>query len=441
MKQIEFRRWEVRSAAQSGAPLIGELFFPINAEGNEMDDASNDSANDYLSEKKNKKTVGSRITRMNSTSSFRQPLLPRFRYSTEWIESGFALGADLPLESGVKMPARGKQLFGFLADRALSPQSGSIFQSARNAGSKIMDGTEAFRNAGEMEMLSLLLPHRDAHAGGAEFYTDGVQAGSASRIPNESSSLESILYALHAEERGRANLKALIDLSSATALPGRHTAQVVVSGNEEKALTLRRYSDLIDAPLWREVFMQLARDCGIACVDTRLADTMGARALFADRADRNDGLKRFTLSARTLSPERSVSYLGIADILNREGAVPRLDLPQVWRRMVFSLLTGAEDRGEKWLFYRTDLGWRLAKTHGFSPASGAARRLTVDGRRPLASLDDAVRLAPYFAMTLADAKASDQEMRRVLSFWEDRALELGADASEAEMLSPGFEAY
>ena len=44
-------------------------------------------------------------------------------------------------------------------------------------------------------------------------------------------------------------------------------------------------------------------------------------------------------------------------------------------------------------------------------------------------------------MTLADAKASAQEMRRVLSFWEDRALELGADASEAEMLSPGFEAY
>ena len=187
--------------------------------------------------------------------------------------------------------------------------------------------------------------------------------------------------------------------------------------------------------------MRLARDCGIECVETRLADTMGARALFADRADRNEGRKRFTLSARTLSPERSVSYLGIADILNREGAAPRLDLPQVWRRMVFSLLTGAEDRGEKWLFYRTDLGWRLAKTHGFSPAPGATRMMTVDGRRPLASLDDAIRLAPYFAMTLADAKASAQEMRRVLSFWEDRALELGADAAEAEMLAPGFEAY
>ena len=44
-------------------------------------------------------------------------------------------------------------------------------------------------------------------------------------------------------------------------------------------------------------------------------------------------------------------------------------------------------------------------------------------------------------MTLADAKAGAQEMRRVLSFWEDRALELGADAAEAEMLAPGFEAY
>lgn len=441
MKQIEFRRWEVRSSASSGALLIGELFFPLNDERNEMESYSNDSDNDSLKREKNNKTIMSSRERIASSSSLNQSILPRFRYSSEWIESGFALGSDLPLENRIMMPSRGKKLFGFLADRALSPQSGSIFQSARAAGSKVMAGSEAFRNAGDMEMLSLLLPHRDAHAGGAEFYTDGVQAGSASRIPNESSSLESILYALHAEERGRATLKALIDLSSATALPGRHTAQVVVSGNDEKALTLKRYSDLIDTPLWREVFLRLARDCSIECVETRLADTMGARALFADRADRNEGRKRFTLSARTLSPERSVSYLGIADILNREGAAPRLDLPQVWRRMVFSLLTGAEDRGEKWLFYRTDLGWRLAKTHGFSPAPGATRMMTVDGRRPLASLDDAIRLAPYFAMTLADAKASAQEMRRVLSFWEDRALELGADAAEAEMLAPGFEAY
>ena len=151
MKQIEFRRWEVRSAAQSGAPLIGELFFPINAEGNEMDDASNDSENESLSEKKNKKTAGSRISRMNSTSSFRQLLLPRFRYSPEWIESGFALGADLPLESGVKMPARGKQLFGFLADRALSPQSGSIFQSARRMQEEPNSIRTAFRREAPLE--------------------------------------------------------------------------------------------------------------------------------------------------------------------------------------------------------------------------------------------------------------------------------------------------
>lgn len=36
MKQIEFRRWEVRSSASSGALLIGELFFPLNKERKEM---------------------------------------------------------------------------------------------------------------------------------------------------------------------------------------------------------------------------------------------------------------------------------------------------------------------------------------------------------------------------------------------------------------------
>ena len=433
MQKARIRRWEVRSAALPGEPIIGELFFPIDDHLNKSGTSGNDSAG--------KGSLKRSTRKISSSLHSADASLPRFRYSPEWLESGFALGSDLPLEEGVKMPLRGRKLFGFLSDRALSPQSGSIFQLAKDAGSKVMDSAEAFSNASEIEMLSLLLPHRDAHAGGAEFYTEGLQAGSISRIPNESSGLETILYALHAEERGRANLKELIHLSSATALPGRHTAQVVIAGENDKALTLRRYSDLIDAPLWREAFMRLARDCGIHCAATRLTDTMGARALFTEREDRENGAKRFTLSARTLSPERAVSYLGIADILNREGAAPALDLPQVWRRMVFALLTGAEDRGEKWLFYRTELGWRLAKTHGFSPASGAARIMTADGRRPLSSLDDAIRLAPYFAMKLADAKRAASEMRRVLSFWEDRALEIGADASEVEMLAPGFEAY
>ena len=34
------------------------------------------------------------------------------------------------------------------------------------------------------------------------------------------------------------------------------------------------------------------------------------------------------------------SYLGIADILNSDGASPAEDLPKVWRRMAFALLTG-----------------------------------------------------------------------------------------------------
>ena len=145
MKQIEFRRWEVRSSASSGALLIGELFFPLNKERNELESDSNESDNGSLKREKKKKAVRSSRERIASPSGINQPLLPRFRYSSEWIESGFALGADLPLENGIKLPSRGKKLFGFLADRALSPQSGSIFQSAQAAGSKVMDGSEAMR--------------------------------------------------------------------------------------------------------------------------------------------------------------------------------------------------------------------------------------------------------------------------------------------------------
>lgn len=370
-------------------------------------------------------------------------LLPRFRYSPEWLENGFAIGADLPLAPGVFTPLRGRRSFGFLHDRRLSDASTERFRAARREGSASLAAIAALDTAGDEEAAAVLLPHANAHAGGLEFSSPDALCGTALRLPYESTGLGGVIDALAAEGRRRSNLRTLLALTSATVLPGGRTALALVTESGESALTLRSAADLIDFPLWRRIFLDLARDCGIDCAESRLTSTAGMRALFTQRVDRTEGGKqqRLTLSGATLSPERSLSYLGIAEILNREGAAPAQDLPQVWRRMVFALLTGAEDRGAKWLFHRTQTGWRLAKAHGFSPCAGAPRPMTADGRRPLASLDDAVRLAPYFGMRLADAKLAAAGMRRALSGWEERALEQGAQMDEVELLAPGFEAF
>lgn len=408
------------------------------------------AAND--SEKKNSPSasarhsfhLSSRLSAGLNSASTSALLLPRFRYSAQWLEDGFALGADLPLTPGVQAPLRGRRSFGFLSDRRLSDASTERFRAARREGSASLAALPALDTAGDEEAAAVLLPNAAAHAGGIEFSSPDAACGTTLRLPYESTGLGSVIEALASGDRRRQTLKTLLALASATVLPGGRTSLALVTESGESALTVRSPADLIDFPLWRRLFLELARDCGIECAESRLTHASGVRALFTQRVDRTEEAaprQRLTLSGATLSPERSLSYLGIAEILNREGAAPAQDLPQVWRRMVFALLTGAADRGAKWLFHRTQTGWRLAKAHGFSPCAGAPRPMTADGRRHLASLDDAVSLAPYFGMRLADAKTAAAGIRRALRDWEERALELGADISEVELLAPGFEAF
>lgn len=477
MTQPKFRRWEVHASALPDSPLVGEVFFPLedpavdadphgSDSGNALDASSTDGtyskrtrrrcSHTSLAEnglEKNGGVVRSASKSFNtfghSSAGFNPtgtstPLLPHFRYSPEWLEGGFTLGADLPLTPGLQAPLRGRRSFGFLTDRRLSDASTERFRAARREGSESLAALPALDTAGDEEAAAVLLPHAAAHAGGIEFSSPDAACGTTLRLPYESTGLGNVIDALASEGRRRANLKTLLTLASATVLPGGRTSLALVTESGESALTVRISADLIDFPLWRRLFLELARDCGIECAESRLTHTAGMRVLFTERVDRTEDAahrQRLTLSGATLSPERSLSYLGISEILNREGAAPAKDLPQVWRRMVFALLTGAEDRGAKWLFNRTQTGWRLAKAHGFSPSAGAPRPMTADGRRHLASLDDAVRLAPYFGMRLADAKTAAAGMRRALRDWEERALELGADVSEVELLAPGFEAF
>lgn len=477
MTQPKFRRWEVHASALPDNPLVGEVFFPLeypavdadphgNDSGNALDASSTDGSyskrtrrrgsHASLAENGLEKNGGVARSAGKSFNAFGHssagfnpagtsaPLLPRFRYSPEWLEGGFALGADLPLTPGLQAPLRGRRSFGFLTDRRLSDASTERFRAARREGSESLAALPALDTAGDEEAAAVLLPHAAAHAGGIEFSSPDAACGTTLRLPYESTGLGNVIDALASESRRRANLKTLLALASATVLPGGRTSLALVTESGESALTVRSPADLIDFPLWRRLFLELARDCGIECAGSRLTHASGMRALFTERVDRTEDAahrQRLTLSGATLSPERSLSYLGIAEILNREGAAPAQDLPQVWRRMVFALLTGAEDRGAKWLFHRTQTGWRLAKAHGFSPCAGAPRPMTADGRRHLASLDDAVRLAPYFGMRLTDAKTAAAGIRRALRDWEERALELGADVSEVELLAPGFEVF
>lgn len=446
MSKCSFRKWLIHSDAIQDEPLIGELYFPtlpseIAAERTSEESHSNGESMTAMNERQkkslNRLTAAEMKWSARAMASLQDSI--RFRYSKAWLDNGFPIGADLPLQEGLIKPLNAGRLFGFLADRALDGTSALWFEQAFAMGSQ---GTAVPADASSIERQSILLPHCEAHAGGIRIRSaEGEPAGSTLPIPMESNAAAGIPLAIQNAERGRADLRSLLAIAAATTLPGRHSPRVVVSGRDEEVMTLSRLDDLCSIPVWREIYMRLARESGIETAQTRLKDVRGSTALLTSRIDRAAGKPLFTLSARTLTAGRMGSYLGIADILNSDGASPAEDLPKVWRRMAFALLTGAADAPERWLFVREEFGWRLAPAHGWRPNTGAARPMTADGRRPIAAAEDLVRLAPYFAMKTTDAKKVLLAIRRATADWEDLAFSAGAGAQEVHELEPCFTTY
>lgn len=320
---------------------------------------------------------------------------------------------------------------------------------------------------------SLLYPNLAHHAGGIEIRHEGEPAGLSAKLPSASIKLEGLLYALKAvgavNRKRNASAAPQTVLAPALMLPGRRTALSVFQNKSAAAVTTGEPADLVDVPLWRYAALMLARQCGVDVMPASLIKHPDGRALVVDRFDRRIGstgselalAPAFTLSAAALirpanplhaaggSMGAPVTYLGLADILNREGAEPKRDLARLWKRMAFAALLGIPERAKRWQFIRDDdpnagwhNGWRLAPAHVFAvdeAATDAGPMLTVDGRRPLTSPEDCVPIAGYFAMSTIDAKMEIFSMRKALRDWRSLAESLGASGQEMNWMSRVFD--
>ncbi|BBF23248.1 HipA domain-containing protein [Sutterella megalosphaeroides] len=484
------RTYDVRIDALPDAPRAGTLVFPLAPDSRKREDR------DSKSDKRIPSRSGNEVQSLPEAPienpkdfpgeprvdlrdfyprEMRRPELfddrPIFIYDPEWLKEGFPLGADLPLAGGTLRPVEGESTFGFLKDRAVDPGRIDLPREALRAGLEL----NLPADAGNIETLAVLLPHARHHAGGI-LLTDpdtGHPQGMRAVIPPAVTQLDALLYAHHAYERGRAAPEDLERLLAAASIPGSRAQYLTEKDRRSAFVLFESRGDDWNRPLWSELGLRLARQCGIATVDSVLSESLGSAVLITERPDRlkpktssqtkvsiksTDSEKKrktfevdgspsidaplLTLSASTLiqNGRRTMSYLAMADILNADGAAPSKDLPVLWQRMVFSLLTGGTDRPERWLFVREEFGWRPAPAHDLSPAPDFTDRpITADGVRRLRDADDAVAVADYFQLSLRDAKTRLADMRRVVSGWKREAHDLGISSRETARMAPLFD--
>ena len=262
-------------------------------------------------------------------------------------------------------------------------------------------------------------------------------------------------YAVSLLERRQETSKELALLRQSCGLPGARLNPVLLRNKVSVVLRLRAMNDPIETPFWKHFALFMAQETGIDVVASEVIRSQGTVVMMADRFDRTpENAPRFVLSARALASRAKtttgrpgpLSYLALADILNREGASPKRDLQALFRRLVYThMVAGGHDHPDHWFFVRSPLGWELAPAHHLdwvSPAFMMQRSsITLDGRRPMTAVEQCVEFAPYFALTVKEAKNILLELRHELSRWEERALEQEADANDIALMAPIFDHY
>ena len=128
-----------------------------------------------------------------------------------------------------------------------------------------------------------------------------------------------------------------------------------------------------DIPLWEYVSFELAKRAGIRTPAVELNRVDEINILLISRFDRLPGGGRipFASAMALLSAHDGDrrSYLEIGEILSMEGSHPKEDWRELYRRMIFNILTSNfDDHLRNHGFLREERGWRLSPVYDLESA-------------------------------------------------------------------------
>lgn len=207
--------------------------------------------------------------------------------------------------------------------------------------------------------------------------------------------------------------------------------------------------DEVDVGGWEQVVTAMARDFGIATPPTR-AERYSSRhhTFLTRRFDRTHaGDRRYFASAMTLlgyadgdDAQQGVSYLELAEFIERYGCEQRADLTELWKRVVFNMaISNCDDHLRNHGFILTPKGWRLSPAYDLTPnPHGSGLKLNIDEADNALDFDLAIDTAPYYGIDTSQAAQLVSLCRRVCSTWRDRATRLGLSRTEQELVAPAF---
>lgn len=376
-----------------------------------------------------------------------------FEYDEQWLAKGaMLLDPDLQWYRGRQYISDNKQVFGFLSDSAPD-----------RWGRRLMNRREELRakKGGEkpvklMESDYLLGVFDESRMGGLRFKTDPdgeYVSNDADFATPPWTSLRELEQAATEFEKNETSdndfwLKQL--LAPGSSLGGaRPKASVLAPDGSMWIAKFPSKHDEFDSGAWEMVVHELALLCGINVPEARaeVFSSLGTTFL-VKRFDRAGKERIHFSSAMTMLGKSDgadatdgSSYLEIVSFLKANGANPKQDLIQLWKRIVFGMaVSNTDDHFRNHGVLLTNNGWILSPMYDVNPdVFGEFLSLNVDSDNSAIDLNLAIEASKYYGITKADAASlADEIVRKVDNNWRALAGEYGISHSEAERMSPAF---
>jgi serine/threonine-protein kinase HipA len=375
-----------------------------------------------------------------------------FEYDQEWLRNPlkFALEPALSLGLGSFHTRQGKALFGALGDSSPDRWGRNLINRAER---------RRARAAGQsprtvLEVDYLLGVSDETRLGALRFSEteDGEFMASTVERPVPP------LIALPDLLRASANVEADSDSSEDLQLllaPGSSLGgarpKASVRGKTGELLIAKFPSQTDDHDLvrWETVALTLAGRAGIPVPGYRLEAVADRHVIVLERFDRRSSGRIPMLSAMSLlgaDEGEAGSYVEIGDSLRQHGSAVSVDLPQLWRRMVFNILISNLDdhlRNHA-LLYEDQRGWRLSPAYDLNPVPAdikpriLATAISVD-RDPTASLELALEAASDFDLTASKARGIAREVGLATAKWRATGTRMGFTDAQLDRMESAFE--
>lgn len=204
--------------------------------------------------------------------------------------------------------------------------------------------------------------------------------------------------------------------------------------------------DRFDVGAWEYVVWRLAGAAGIVVPEAKLLRLGSSHGTFCARRFDREGESRLLYgSAMTLTGGRDhaeASYLDVANAIVRFADPKAIedDLRQLFRRVVFNVLSGnRDDHLRNHGFLRGGGGWRLAPAFDVNPSPlGGEHSLALDASIRSPDIDLVRETAPLYRLSAGDADEIVAEVRGAVGDWRAEARSVGLPADEVERLAPAF---